>query len=297
VGDTIGKYTTGVQEWTEAENVGGEQPQGKTNRQSSGGNKARVGHNTPPQSQAVSNRLWGIGSEYKGHFRVQDIQAFTPEQIQIQKPEKTFAISVDTENYFVSNANLNVSNSASKTISILLYLIHLAQSDKTPTLTSVVSESVPHLKRGAMRDFKNIMVEQHYWNPKLWNATDSIYTFETGSTLEFFSADQPDKLRGARRDRLFINESNNIPLDAFDQLEVRTKEFAYLDYNPTNEFWVYDVMKERKDCEHTILTYKDNEALSQEIIDSIEQRKNRKGWWLVYGLGQLGEVEGKIYRD
>lgn len=186
--------------------------------------------------------------------------------------------------------------SASKTISILLVLIDLAQRDTKPTLTSVVAESVPHLKRGAMRDFKNIMVEHHYWKDSRWNATDSIYTFETGSQIEFFSADQPDKLRGARRDRLFINESNNITLEAFDQLEVRTKEFVYLDWNPTNEFWFYtDILPTRSDVDHIILTYKDNEALSQEIINSIEQRRNRAGWWKVYGEGQLGEVEGRIY--
>lgn len=188
--------------------------------------------------------------------------------------------------------------SASKTISILLYLIDRAQSDTSKTLTSVIAESTPHLKRGALRDFKNIMMEHKYWKDNLWNATDSIYTFETGSQIEFFSADQPDKLRGARRDRCFINEANNVHLDAFDQLEVRTKEFIFLDWNPTNEFWFYtDVLNKRDDVEHIILTYKDNEALSPEIVNSIEQRKGRKGWWKVYGEGQLGEVEGKIYRD
>lgn len=188
--------------------------------------------------------------------------------------------------------------SASKTISILLYLIHRAQSDKDKTLTSIVSESIPHLKRGAMRDFKNIMQAHNYWKDDLWNATDSIYTFETGSQIEFFSSDQPDKLRGARRDRLFINEANNISLDAFDQLEVRTKEFVFLDWNPSTEFWFYtDIKDKREDVDFIILTYKDNEALSLEIIASIESRMNRKGWWQVYGLGQLGEVEGKIYSD
>ena len=188
--------------------------------------------------------------------------------------------------------------SASKTISVLLYLIHLAQSDTKATLTSVVSESFPHLRRGALRDFKNIMQAHHYWKDSLWNATDSIYTFETGSKMEFFSTDNGDKLRGARRDRCFMNEANNCTLDAFEQLEVRTKEFFYLDYNPSNEFWVFtDVMPHRDDWEKVILTYKDNEALSPEIVASIEQRKNRKGWWAVYGEGQLGEVEGKIYKD
>lgn len=188
--------------------------------------------------------------------------------------------------------------SASKTVSIVLYLIHLAQSDKVPTLTSIVSESLPHLKRGAMRDFLLILQEHRYFKDARWNKSDFTYTFETGSKIEFFSADQPDKVRGARRDRLFINEANNVQFDTFEQLEVRTKEFIFIDWNPTNEFWFYtDVLGKRNDVDHIILTYKDNEALGKEITDSIEQRKGRKGWWKVYGLGQLGEVEGKIYKD
>jgi phage terminase large subunit len=162
----------------------------------------------------------------------------------------------------------------------------------------VVSESTPHLKRGAIRDFKTIMLDHGYWRENQWNATDSIYTFETGSQIEFFGADQSDKLRGARRDRCFINEANNVTLDAFDQLEVRTKDFIFLDWNPTNEFWFYtDIKGHREDVDHIVLTYLDNEALSEEIVSSIEARKNRKGWWKVYGEGQLGEVEGKIYKD
>jgi len=188
--------------------------------------------------------------------------------------------------------------SASKTISCLIFLIAKAQSDKFPTLTSVISESNPHLKRGAIRDFKNIMQGHNYWKDNNWNATDFIYTFETGSKIEFFSADQSSKLRGARRDRAFINEANNVTLDAFDQIEVRTKEFILLDWNPTNEFYFYsDILPNRTDVDFITLTYKDNEALSPEIVASIEARKNRKGWWQVYGLGLLGEVEGKIYKD
>jgi phage terminase large subunit len=188
--------------------------------------------------------------------------------------------------------------SASKTISILLYLIGYAQTDKQKTLTSIVAESIPHLKRGALRDFKNIMQAHHYWKDENWSASDSIYTFETGSQIEFFSTDSGDKLRGARRDRLFMNEANNIAFDAFEQLEVRTKEFIFIDYNPTNEFWVQlELIGKRTDIDFIILTYKDNDALSPEIVATIEQRKNRTGWWKVYGEGQLGEVEGKIYKD
>lgn len=186
--------------------------------------------------------------------------------------------------------------SASKTISILLLLIHQAQSDTTPTLTSIVSESFPHLKRGAIRDFLSIMEQHRYFKDANWNKTDYIYTFETGSKIEFFSADQPSKVRGPRRDRLFINEANNVPYEAFDQLEVRTKDCIYLDWNPTTEFWFYDlVLGARNDVDHLIITYKDNEALDPNIVASIEQRKHNKAWWQVYGLGQLGEVETRIF--
>lgn len=188
--------------------------------------------------------------------------------------------------------------SASKTISILLVLIDLAQRDKQPKLASIVSESMPHLRRGAMRDFLNIMQDHNYYNDDAWNKTDSIYTFETGSRIEFFSADTPDKVRGPRRDRLFINEVNNIKFEAYNQLEVRTRETIWLDWNPTNEFFFYtDILPDNDKVEHIIITYLDNEALEPAIVESIEGRKGNKSWFAVYGRGELGEVEGKIYRD
>jgi len=188
--------------------------------------------------------------------------------------------------------------SASKTISVLLYLIARAQSDKTPTLTSVVSESFPHLRRGAMRDFLNIMQEHGYYKDDLWSKTDFTYTFETGSKLEFFSADQPSKVRGPRRDRLFCNEVNNIDKESWEQLLIRTKDFAFADWNPVVDFYMYEeYIDHRDDVDFIILTYKDNEALSESIVKEIESRKLNKNWWQVYGLGLLGEVEGKIYKN
>lgn len=188
--------------------------------------------------------------------------------------------------------------SASKTISILLYLIAMAQTDKKPTLTSVVSETVPHLKKGSMRDFLSILEQHGYYRDDNWNKTDYIYTFETGSKIEFFSADQPDKVRGPRRDRLFLNEANNVNYLAFEQLEVRTKDLIFCDWNPTSEFWWYtEVKPNRTDWEEITLTYKQNEALDPQIVASIEQRKNNTNWWTVYGLGQIGVTAARIYKD
>lgn len=188
-------------------------------------------------------------------------------------------------------------SSASKTISILLILIDRAQqSQKEKELTSVVAESIPHLKRGAMRDFKNIMQAHGYWKDINWNATDSIYTFESGNQIEFFSTDNGDKLRGARRHWLFMNEANNCTFEAYEQLEIRTKLGVYIDYNPTNEFWAHtELINKKDDVDFIIVTYKDNEALDEQIVKALESRQHRKEWWKVYGLGQLGEVEGRIY--
>ncbi len=147
-----------------------------------------------------------------------------------------------------------------------------------------------------MRDFLAIMEQHRYFKTEAWNKTDYIYTFETGSKIEFFSADQPSKVRGPRRDRLFINEANNVPYEAFDQLEVRTRDYVYLDWNPTTEFYFYDqILGRRNDVDHIIVTYQDNEALDASIVSSIEQHRNNKAWWQVYGEGQLGEVETRIF--
>jgi phage terminase large subunit len=156
-----------------------------------------------------------------------------------------------------------------------------------------------------MRDFLNIMQSHHYFQDNRWSKTDFTYVFETGSKLEFFSADQPSKVRGPRRDRLFVNEANNIPREAWEQLLIRTKEFAFADWNPTNDFYIYEdyVTDEENqitnsdDVNFIILTYKDNEALDPNIVREIESRQTNKNWWRVYGKGLRGEIEGKIYKD
>jgi phage terminase large subunit len=184
--------------------------------------------------------------------------------------------------------------SASKTISILIWLIAYAQTHKSEII-SVVSESLPHLKRGAMRDFLSIMETQGYYNDDRWNRSDFIYTFETGTRLEFFSVDQYEKVKGPRRDLLFINEANNVPYETFTQLEIRTRKIIWLDWNPTKEFWWYTDVAPYTQHDFLILTYKDNEALSKQEIEALESHKRNTAWWRVYGEGLLGEVEGQIY--
>lgn len=193
--------------------------------------------------------------------------------------------------------------SASKTFSILAILIDRAI--KTPNLEiSVVAESIPHLRRGANKDFLKIMKETGRYIPTHYNKTLLRYEFSNGSYMEFFSVDDETKLRGARRNILYLNEANNINYDAYMQLEIRTDGEIYLDFNPTSNFWAHTEVLTKDNSQHLILTYKDNEALSQDIIDSLELNRQRaatstywENWCRVYLDGEVGQIEGTIFSD
>lgn len=193
--------------------------------------------------------------------------------------------------------------SASKTFSIIPILIDKAIIHSNYEI-SIVAESIPHLKRGALKDFIKIMRWTGMYDEKALNKSDLKYTFPNGSYIEFFSADHSDKLRGARRDILFINECNNVSFEAYQQLAIRTKKYIYLDFNPTSEFWVHENLLNDEDAELLILTYKDNEALSDTIVKEIEKAKEKaktskywENWWRVYGLGQTGVLEGVVFTN
>jgi phage terminase large subunit len=192
--------------------------------------------------------------------------------------------------------------SAGKTYAILAVLIHIAAKSKTEI--SVVSESIPHLRRGAMKDFGKVMQWTNRWRDEGWNKTLLTYTFANGSTIEFFSADQEAKLRGARRQVLYINEANNIDFEAYHQLAIRTSEAIYIDFNPVSEFWAHTEVLKEPDSELVVLTYRDNEALPATIRDDIEAAQVKAAtstywanWWKVYGLGEVGSLQGVVFDD
>ena len=188
--------------------------------------------------------------------------------------------------------------SASKTVSILIWLIDYCQTSKNRNkICSVVSETFPHLKRGAMLDFEMIMKDRGYWDDKCWNKTDHIYTFGTNK-LEFYSVDTFGKAHGPRRHVLFLNECNYLSYIIVDQLITRTREIVWLDWNPSTEFWFYsEMLPTRDDIDFITLTYLDNEALDAVTIKEIESHRHNKNWWTVYGLGQLGVLEAQIYKN
>jgi phage terminase large subunit len=193
--------------------------------------------------------------------------------------------------------------SAGKTFAVLPVLIDIAAKNKL-TEISVVAESIPHLKRGAMKDFKKIMVETNRFVDSRWNATDFKYTFANGSQIEFFSADNDSKLRGARRDYLYMNEANNMTFHAYTELASRTKQGVYLDWNPVNEFWFHTDLINDNDVDFIIVNYLDNEACPESALNFILKAKEKAStssywdnWYKVYGLGQIGSLEGVIFNN
>lgn len=189
-------------------------------------------------------------------------------------------------------------SSAGKTFAILPLLIDRA-INKPNLEISVVSESIPHLKRGALKDFLKIMKATGRYIDSHYNRTDRKYTFFNGSYIEFFS---PESILGARRHILFINECNHVTFDDYFQLAIRTSDDIYLDYNPANEFWCHTEVIPDIDSDFIILTYKDNNALSETIIRELEKAREKgktdsywSNWWKVYGLGQVGVLDGVIF--
>lgn len=205
--------------------------------------------------------------------------------------------------------------SAGKTFGIIPILIDEA-CKKSGLEISITSGTLPQIKRGALRDFKKIMKLTGRWIDNNWHGSDLIYTFSNGSYIEFFSIDQEDKVRGARRDVLYVNECNRIKFETYHQLAVRTRKDIWLDFNPTAEFWVNTEIEGDSDSEKIILTYKDNDALEKSIVSEIEKAKYKAfyepelknpfiepnikngywaNWWKVYGLGLVGKLEGAIF--
>ena len=190
--------------------------------------------------------------------------------------------------------------SASKSFSIMILLVGYAESCPNSLIT-VAGMTYNHLATGTMRDFQKIMKETKRWDEQCFNKSAKIYRFKNGSQIEFLSTDNMTS-RGPRRDVLFVNEANGINYETFDQLATRTRDFVIVDYNPSAKFWAHEelVEKQPERTSFITLTYLDNEALSQQERENIESRKPKEGeepsnWWIVYGLGQIGSLEGNVY--
>lgn len=181
-----------------------------------------------------------------------------------------------------------------KTFGIVQVLIQVA-SDQ-PLGITISSHSLPHLKRGAMRDFMAIMNEWGWYNENDHNKTDNVYHFDSGGYIEFLGLEEANKARGAGRDILFVNEANLVNKQLFDQLDMRTKGKVILDLNPSDfDCYCYEIA-DGGNAVKVHSTYKDNPFLPRQQVEIIESYKNADPiMWQVFGLGLRGTSQDQIF--
>ena len=183
-----------------------------------------------------------------------------------------------------------------KTVAEMQVAAILALKDKTPTVTTVGSDTLPHLKLGAIRDFKFALEDMGCWDEARWSKSANSYTFPTGSVLEFFGVnDTPGKALGPARHRLILNEANLLQWDIVRQMLARTSGLVMYDYNPAAPFWGTEIIPLRGRYQLVHSTYKDNQYIPAEVRREIEANKDTGNWWRVYGLGLIGQVEGQVF--
>ena len=177
-----------------------------------------------------------------------------------------------------------------KTYSICQALIEwCADNPNAGWVFTIVRKTMPALRASVMRDFFQILENEDWYNEAGHNKSQNTYAL-FGNLVEFISADQPQKLRGRKRQVCFINEANELTLEDFRQLNLRTTVTMILDYNPSDFFsWIYDDVLVRADCSFFQTTYRDNPFLDKTIIDEIERLKDTdENYWRIYGLGERG---------
>lgn len=183
---------------------------------------------------------------------------------------------------------------SSKTWSVLQLLHLTCVNSEKPLVISCVAATLPMVKRGMIRDFKQMLITENEWDENAFNKSECTYTYPNGCIIEFFGVDNASKVHGSARDILFVNEAQTIPREIFRQLDIRTRKKVIIDFNPVRKFWgETEFVGDRYITIHS--TYKDNPYLSKEQVGAIEKNKDDANWWRIYGEGETGGVEGNVY--
>lgn len=184
-----------------------------------------------------------------------------------------------------------------KTYNILIWIIFYYCAENRNKTITICRKTFPSLRASVMRDFISILQHYDMYREESHNKSSSEYILYN-NLVEFISLDQPQKVRGRKRDLLFINEANELYWEDWQQLLFRTKEKIIIDYNPSDEYhWIYDKVIPRDDCDFYITTYLDNPFLGDSLKKEIERlRDTDEQYWQVYGLGIKGITKSTIFR-
>lgn len=201
---------------------------------------------------------------------------------------------------FLSNSTKRIKSlrggtRSGKTTNALIYFI-MTYLETTGRVLTVARETMPALKASAMRDFFEILNNLDLYSENNHNKTRNEYELN-GNLVEFIGVSEADRVRGRKRNDLFLNEANETTLDAFRQLAFRTTDNIVIDYNPSDAFsWIYDDVETRDDCDLLVTTYKDNPFLEETLVNEIERLKDADtDYWNIYGLGLIGSGSTRIY--
>ena len=186
---------------------------------------------------------------------------------------------------------------SSKTYS-LCQLFIVKCLEETGKIFTICRKTLPALKGTAYRDVLNILKEMNLYSEANHNKSELSYTLN-GNLIEFISIDQPQKIRGRKRDYLWLNEANEFDFESWTQLTLRTTDKIYLDYNPSDPYsWIYEMVITRDDCTFIKSTYLANPFLDKDTIDEIERLKDiDPDYWRVYGMGEIGSIQTMIFRN
>lgn len=183
-----------------------------------------------------------------------------------------------------------------KTYNILMWIVFGYCLRNKNKIISICRKTFPALRTSALRDFLEILKTHELYKEEDHNKTSSEYKLN-GNLIEFISLDSPTKVRGRKRDLLFINEANELYWEDWNQLIFRTIGRVILDYNPSDEFhWIYDKVKTREDADFFKTTYKNNKFLEESIVKEIERLQyTDENYWRIYGLGEIGQSKSTIF--
>jgi phage terminase large subunit len=201
-------------------------------------------------------------------------------------------------------------SSSGKTYGILQYLFKIGAINNKETIT-VVGQDIPNLRVGAYRDAQNILsddpVLRKWYPPELHNKSNRTFTSVSGSIIEFNSYSDEQDAKSGKRDRLFINEANGVSYEVYEQLRIRTTKQVIIDFNPSASFWAHEKLQGDKDVEWIVTTFRDNAFINESVRnailsyeptpENIKRGTANEYRWKVYGLGEVGRLEGLIFPD
>ena len=215
-----------------------------------------------------------------------------PRELNIQATT-VFQNNWDATTRFIANIG---GSRSTKTYSILQLLIVKALESEEPLVISIVRKSMPSLRISVMRDFFDILKQLDLYNVELHNKTENTYLINN-TLIEFFSIDDAQKRRGTKRDILFVNEANELNWEDFFQLNIRTTQQVFIDFNPSEQFWFNEQIQNRDDVTIIHSTYKDNPYLNDDQINEIERLQHTDlQYYQIYALGQFAGSMDLIYQ-